>query len=214
MPDTLHVGAIEFALERLEKELDSRLVYHGVAHTRDSVLPAADRLGRLAGLSAENHLILTTAAAYHDIGFIIQRDGHEAAGCIIARETLPRFGYTPPQIEHVCQTIMATCLPQTPVDLVGELMADADLDVLGRDDLWETMQLLYCEWRNFGQWTTDEAFKAGQLAFISGHSYFSDAAKQLRNKSKQCNLATIVERFADPQTVLGLPNGQYRLSLE
>ena len=82
-------AAIDFALKRLENELDPRLTYHSLAHTRDHVLPAAKRLGRLAGLSAENHLILTTAAAYHDIGFLIQRQGHEELHLHVVRIGYP-----------------------------------------------------------------------------------------------------------------------------
>ena len=195
--------AVNHALDRLEAELDPRLTYHSLAHTRNSVLPAAQRLGKLAHLSAESYQLLVTAAAYHDIGYLVQHEGHEAAGCEIVRETLPRFNYCPTQIEQICQTIMATRLPQTPCDLLGELLADADLDVFGRNDLWEVMQTLYCEMENFGKLPSLEAFKAGQWEFISGHQFFSDAARELRGVGKQRNLKMIRQRFDDPDTVYG-----------
>ena len=195
--------AVDHALDRLEAELDPRLTYHSLDHTRNSVLPAAQRLGRLSCLSAESYHLLLTAAAYHDIGYLVQHEGHEAAGCEIVRETLPYFNYCPAQIEQICQIIMATRLPQTPRDLLGELLADADLDVFGRNDLWEVMQTLYCEMENFGKLPPLEAFKAGQWEFISGHRFFSDAARELRDASKQRNLMMLRQRFDDPSTIYG-----------
>ena len=77
------------------------------------------------------------------------------------------------------------------------------LDVFGRNDLWEVMQTLYCEMENFGKLPPLEVFKDGQWKFISGHRFFSDAARELRNASKQRNLMMLRQRFDDPSTVYG-----------
>src|SRR5690242_11544862 len=97
-----------YALTRLERELPAALTYHSLAHTRDDVAPATLRLAAVAGVCGEQRMLLHTAAYYHDIGFVMQRVDHEAAGARIAAQQLPRFGYTPPQIEIIHGMIMAT----------------------------------------------------------------------------------------------------------
>src|SRR3989304_3776280 len=81
--------ARQYALDRLERELSPALVYHSLVHTRDDVGPAAERLADLEGVTGEARLLLLTAAYFHDIGFTLQREDHEALGAGLVREGLP-----------------------------------------------------------------------------------------------------------------------------
>ncbi len=138
-------AAIDYALGRLERELSPRLYYHSVKHTRDDVLPAVTRLASVEGIASESLLLLRVAAAYHDIGFIEQYVDHEAIGIRIARTTLPRFGFSAYHVRLVAGMIPATRLPQAPTNLLEALLADADLDSLGRDDFFATSLALRAE---------------------------------------------------------------------
>lgn len=180
--------AIHYALKRLETELASQLYYHGLAHTRDDVLPAAVRLGELAGISAEEMDLLRVGAAFHDIGFIERRDGHEATGAAIACEALPRFGFAAGQIESICGIILATRLPQTPYTLLEQLMADADLDLLGREDFMARNEVLRLEMAAYGQVFDDNRWYQDQYQFLKDHQYFTTAARSLREAGKQRNI--------------------------
>src|SRR5262249_11139094 len=131
-----------YALQRLERELPPALTYHSLAHTRDDVAPATLRLAAIAGISGEQRMLLHTAAYYHDIGFVVQRADHELASARIAAEILPTFGYGPAQIAIIHSMIMATKLPQSPRTLLEQLLADADLDALGRTDFMSRNQAL------------------------------------------------------------------------
>lgn len=111
------MGKIDFevvkahVLKRLEEELPPDLYYHGIRHTRDSVLPSAEHLAQAANLNPEDFLLLRTAALYHDMGYIEQYDANEPIAARIAREELPSFGYQPGQIEVIKKVILATQLP-------------------------------------------------------------------------------------------------------
>jgi len=183
--------AKEYALDRLARELSPALHYHSLAHTRDEVVGAAARLAKEEGVSGEPLTLLLTAAYFHDIGFIYLRDGHEQAGTRIAAEALPRFGYSPEQVAAVNRMIMATALPQTPANLLESILADADLDMLGRDVYWQRHRDLRAEWAAFGQIESDYGWYRIQLAFQSGHQYFTAAARRLRGATKQA----IIERL-------------------
>ena len=43
-------AAARYALERLDRDLSPKFVYHSSWHTRSDVLPAAERLAKLEGL--------------------------------------------------------------------------------------------------------------------------------------------------------------------
>jgi uncharacterized protein len=180
-----------YALGRLERELPAALTYHSLAHTRDDVAPATLRLAAIAGVSGEQRMLLHTAAYYHDIGFVIQRVDHEAIGAQVAAETLPSFGYTAPQIELIHGMIMATKLPQSPRTLLEQLMADADLDALGRTDFMARNQALRNELTAYGAHWEDLDWYREQLCFLGSHQYWTDAARQVRGAQKQRNLDTI-----------------------
>jgi uncharacterized protein len=186
--------AKQYALERLENELPGTLYYHSLYHTRDDVVPAVERLAALEGVEGEALLLLQTAALYHDIGFIKQYDNHEAVSVQIAEAALPDFGYSAEQIEMIGSMIMATRLPQTPQSLLEEILADGDLDNLGRDDFNERSRLLRAEQEARGLHLSDEDWYERQLEFVQNHQYFTDAARQLRDGKKQRNIQALIEQ--------------------
>ncbi len=191
-------GAKKYAVNRLERELDDKLIYHSAAHTRDDMLPAIERLAFHIGINGERLLLLRTAAAFHDLGFVESADGndHELRSTHIAREQLPNFGYTDDQIEAICRLIMATKVPQNPRDLLESLMVDADLDSLGRPDYFTVSGNLRRELSNFGIDHSDQDWYQWQLEFLSTHDYFSEAARELRDDGKQRNINVVSKILA------------------
>jgi uncharacterized protein len=185
--------AKQYVLDKLKNELAPDLFYHSLEHTQDDVWPAAKRLGELAGVEAEDLLLLETAALYHDIGFVKQTFDHETASIHIAQEMMPRFGYSPIQIQRVKVIIMATKLPQSPQNFLGELMADADLDVLGRDDFFISTLKLRAELEAYGRPTTLKEWYTTQLNFLESHTYFTTVANALRQDQKKKNIEGLKE---------------------
>ena len=108
-------------LHRLRTELPKNLFYHCPEHTED-VLQAAISIAEQEGVIGEDLLLLKVAALFHDTGFLIVHRGHEEHSCIVAREALVGYGFSQEQIDHVCELIMATKLPQTPKDKLGEIL--------------------------------------------------------------------------------------------
>lgn len=123
----------KFIINKLNNELPGHLNYHNTAHTLD-VVESARRIGEAEGITSANMELLLTAAYYHDAGFLFKTVGHEEESSRIAAEILPGFGYDTGEIEKICGMIMATRLPQSPQNHLEQILADADLDDLGRDD--------------------------------------------------------------------------------
>lgn len=187
--------AVQYALVRLEHELSPLLVYHSLWHTRDDVVVAAERLADLEGVTGDDRVLLLTAAFFHDLGFIEKRSGHEEVSIRIARETLPSFGYPPHSLDVIEDLIKVTRLPQTPHTLLEKIIADADLDALGRDDYFERNQLLRLELINFGNPSTEEEWDEIQLSFLGSHHYFTQAALHLRGPAEQRHIEILTDRI-------------------
>ena len=177
--------ARDYALDRLERELPATLTYHSLSHTRDYVVPDAERLANLEGVSGEELMLVITGALYHDIGFVEQRDEHEARSARIAAEVLPHFGYSAEQVSIVEGIIMATRIPQRPRSLLEAIVADADLDLLGRDDFWTLNRCLRAELKAVGQTWSDEEWYSSQLDFLRAHRYFTTTARATRQAAKE-----------------------------
>lgn len=190
VPD--YEGAKQYVLGRLASELSPDLLYHGLRHTRDDVLPAAIRLGRAEGVKEQDLMLLQTAALYHDAGFLVARQDHERHSMDLARAALPRFGYSAGQIETVCGIIAATRLPQRPENLLQELMCDADLDLLGRDDFMKLNYELLMEVRRVtGRLISDADWLRAQVQFLCNHRYFTAAARASRAEGEKRNIALL-----------------------
>lgn len=189
-------SATRYALERLDRELPPERCYHSIGHTRDDVAVMTARLAALSNLTGMGLLLLQTAAYYHDIGFVASHVDHEEAGVAIAALTLPAFGYSPAHIRRVAALIRATRLPQRPRSLPARIIADADLDVLGRDDFMARNQALRRELASYGKLFSDEAWYSQQLSFLQRHRYWTAAARDLRDATKRRNAEQIAALLA------------------
>lgn len=182
--------AKRYVIHRLSRDLSPHLTYHSLQHTRDDVLPAAARLGRAVGLGDEEFLVVITAALFHDTGFLLTYEDHERESIAIAHDVLPGFGYSHSQIERIAELIAATQMPQRPHGLLQELLCDADLDLLGREDFRRLNTALLGEVRHYTSPTlTEQTWLRGQTRFLEEHEFFTPAARTLRASGKARNLA-------------------------
>jgi len=184
-----------FIVQKLKKELPRHLSYHSVEHIKD-VYRSCKAIGKEEGIRGENMKLLLTAALFHDSGFLIQQKDHEKISCEIARKHLPDFGYTDEQIEVICGMIMATRIPQTPTNKLEEIIADADLDYLGRDDFFTIGNKLFDELSVYGILNTEEEWNRLQVKFLEGHHYFTDTAIRLRKQKKEEHLENIKSKLS------------------
>lgn len=182
-------------LPKLEQNLDADLTYHSVHHTID-VETQAIRIAAAEGITdTEELLLLKIACLYHDSGFLFTYKEHEAAGCRLVREELPGFGMTNTQIDRICGMIMATKIPQTPHNKLEEIICDADLDYLGREDFFPIAQTLFSEWKSRFFIVEENEWNQVQFNFFKLHHYFTSTNKSLRGPLKLKHYKMIEDRL-------------------
>ncbi|HEC43745.1 MAG TPA: HD domain-containing protein [Bacteroides sp.] len=180
----------EMILDKLEKELPGYLYYHNVKHTVD-VVTEVELIGWAEGCTDHEILLLKTAGLFHDAGHTIDYDGHEELGCNMAKDFLPKYGYTDEQIEKICEIIMATKMPPKPETLLQRIICDSDLDYLGRSDMIPVSNTLYKELKEQDKIGTPNDWNKLQIKFISVHQYFTETARSLREVNKQMQIERI-----------------------
>ena len=189
---------LENAVMVLLRNLPENLFYHTIEHTLD-VMREAMRIAESEQLGDEATHLLKIAALLHDSGFTRSLADHELNSCNIAREILPDYQLGPEEIEQVCAAILATRIPQTPLDKISEILCDADLDYLGRSDFFEIGDSLYKEMYFKGVLKNRLSWNELQVKFLKQHRYFTETNIQLRNPQKLKYLREIEEWLASKE---------------
>ena len=165
----------DFLMSRLENETPGYYTYHNADHTK-AVIDAAEYLGKKEGLTDNEITLVKTAALFHDAGFLQQAERHEEISCIWARDYLHHYGYNADQIEEICRIIIATRLPQSPKDHLAEILCDADLYYIGKEDYAEMEEKLFKEYQHSGHVNTKEDWQLMQAGFLASHRFFTKTA--------------------------------------
>lgn len=178
----------------LEQQLSENLHYHSIAHTKD-VVNAVERLALAENVTDEGLFLLKSAATYHDAGFVEQYEKNEYIGARMAEEILPLYGYTLEHIEKIKELIYVTEIPHKPKNNLEEIICDADLDYLGRDDFHTIASRLCKELIEHGKIENEKQWDEIQVQFLTKHKYFTKTAKRTRRKKKLENLQEIKEKL-------------------
>lgn len=173
----------KYVLGRLKRELPKELSYHGVHHTLD-VLNSAKIIGKDEKISDHDMLLLKVAVLYHDLGFTRVYKNHEEVGIEIAREELPQFGFNKDEIDIIAGMITATKIPQNPKTQLERIIADADLEYLGRDDFETIGRTLFEEMKVYLDVESERQWNIIQMNFLKSHHYHTAYCKRNREARK------------------------------
>jgi adenylate cyclase len=95
------------------------------------------------------------------------------------------------QIEKINNLIMATRMPPKPTNLLEKIICDSDLDYLGRSDFIPVSNNLFEELKEQNKIGSLSDWNKLQIKFISGHQYFTETARNLREVNKQRQIERI-----------------------
>lgn len=172
-------------MPRLVNELPTYLTYHNADHVK-GVIRDTEYLLQKEGIAEDDKWMMLTAALFHDAGLLRVYKNHESLSCNIVREILPSFHFSSECIEAICGMIMATQLPQRPLDIYSEILCDADLFYLGTDSFFPTAKRLFLELKTLGAIQSEEEWDEKQLSFLQEHRYFTKTAcRELEPKKRE-----------------------------
>lgn len=169
-------------------DINSKYSYHNLEHT-ESVVNATIEIAEQTNLNEEEKIIVQIAAWFHDVGYKDGCENHENSSKKIAEEFLTKEGLSIDKIEQVKKCIDATRMPQSPQNLMQEVLCDADLYHLSNDQFKHQVEKLRNEWEATDQRSLNEQeWIETNIGFLKEHTYFTNYGKTILEKRKQKNL--------------------------
>ncbi len=177
-----------FVTKLFAEKLPDSEEYHSIDHAR-YVADSAGFIGKKSGMSEDEINVVKLGAWFHDTGFIISPENNEKHSAKIAGDFLTSNGIDDTIIAQVKNSILATCIPQQPTDLVSRVLCDADLRHLSEDNYFERIEKMRKEWVNHsGEKIGKRKFHTMSIKFFQRHEYHTDFAKKELQPKKDKNL--------------------------
>lgn len=157
--------------------------YHGWMHTK-STYDAVCYLVASEDIMDDDARLLKIASLYHDTGYIFgDEEYHEYKSVVMANEELHSFGFSEYEIDEICRLIISTISGKEPLDILENIMRDADLEYLGRDYYSYVSELLRRE-----RSILHSAWKKEQIKFLERHKFVTSSAQKFFNHQKEINI--------------------------
>ncbi len=181
----------------LKENLSDGIYYHDLEHTQE-VVEASQEIGIASKLSNEELEIVLIAAWFHDTGYYKGMENHEEMSKDVAEKFLKQEGVGESKIAAVGGCILATKIPQTPKNIMEEVLCDADLYHVSTRDFFTKSELLRKEFSLIfpDEIQLDEWFK-NSIKFLKNHSFFTRYAKEKLLPAKKENLKKLKVLYKD-----------------
>ncbi len=192
---TIVANAKQYVTEIYANKVNKSITFHNLDHTQGVVL-AAEEMAKYYQLHDEDHAAVIVAAWFHDTGYSSgEANGHEEKSVVLATNFLKEQHADESTILKVRNAIEATKMPQTPHNLIEQILCDADLCHLGTDEFKEKNRQLRDELTVFSKKDISrKQWKKINLNFLENHEYFTDYARRKLQPGKEKNF----EQLKDP----------------
>lgn len=179
-PENLPMAAAtqDFVVRLFKERPTPNHLYHSYQHTCE-VVALCQRIADNMRLTAADKDTLLTAAWLHDVGYLYTYEQHEAKSIEIGEQFLTKYGATVAVRQVVAACINATRMNVAPVQLLEEILHDADLGYSLDGDFELLGNLLRMEWQLvLGKQYTNGQWDVEQLKFLSETvSFYTPYAK-------------------------------------
>lgn len=177
-------------LQVMREELDVHLFFHDIRHTLD-VLEQTVAIGAREEVAPEELCLLKVAALYHDYGYIRGRKKHiDRSVCLFMRDASD-YNLTPDQIQRIVSCIRATNFFKKPEGQLEKIIADANLDYLGREDFILNEQTIYLEYLSDNEVANRLEWYEGLLKFMQSHQFYNASSIIKRSDKKTENMTYV-----------------------
>lgn len=179
---------------------DARFMYHNLQHT-EKVVAAVKQIADHYQLDDRDYFIVLAAAWFHDIGYYIDPATHEIQGKEKADAFLRENGVDESVITAVGKCILSTKMPQSPENLLEQIVCDADLFNLGTEDFQATNKILRKEVEAIkGVKIDKDKWRANAISLLESHHYHTDYCKLLLNDRKARNLEKLKNKVEEAKS--------------
>lgn len=170
--------AQQYALNFIQEYKTEAYCFHDTTHTDDVVL-AAKEMAAHYNLNEEDRFVLICAAYFHDLGYGTGGAAeHEQRGAELALGFLKQEGVPESVQSKVRGCIMATRIPQSPTNLLEEILCDADLFHFGGEAFETRNKLMHQEAEQVAKRKiAKNVWREMTIQLLKKHRYHTDYAR-------------------------------------
>lgn len=180
-----------YFIDFMDKHETSNLRFHNVTHTHE-VVEAARQMGRYYKLDERDMTIVTIASYFHDTGYCGNgRENHESRSAELAEQFLMKHQADTTFIQAVKSCILATRLPQSPSNLLEEIVCDADLFHLGNVWFNSRDKLMRKEMEEAGCPFDKNEWRKGTIRLMENHHYHTSYCRERLEERKKQNIESL-----------------------
>jgi len=180
--------ASNYVFSLFKEKLSKKLVYHNYKHTFE-IAKVSRTLGEEYNLSEDDMEILLLSAWFHDTGYMETYTGHEEKSVEIATAFLQQEEYPEERIQEIADCILATRNDQPASTLLQEILIDADISNIGKENFFANAELLRVEWEIYlKKFFTDAEWAQFQLDFLLSTTFRTQAAQRIFGEQFQTNI--------------------------
>lgn len=178
--------AHQFVTDMLVNKLPIDFTYHNFEHTK-LVVEGALVIGKAENLGEEEMEVLLIAAWFHDTGLAYTKEDHEEKSVLIAMEFLQQQNASENLITKVSECIRATKQGVIPKEEVHQVIRDADMYHISKDNYDDFAKRLRIEWALvYDKFYSEKEWNHLNLQFLISHEFHTTYAKELlRDKKEQ-----------------------------
>jgi len=187
----------------LANKLSKNIRFHTLQHTQE-VVAASQVLADYLHLNDDDRFALYLGAWFHDTGYTsgTSKD-HETVSIRIVDEFMNSRPITDEIKTKVRGCINATQIPQSPGNLLEQIICDADLFHLGTDAFEEKNKLLRQELNEFGENDVSKKdWRKINIRFLERHQYFTSYGKEKLQPVKDRHLADLLAKEDKKQEIM------------
>jgi HD superfamily phosphodiesterase len=194
--NSLYRKVEQYVTELYDKVHHPHLLYHNLHHTQSVV----NRTKEIAGhynLVENDMLVLYVAAWFHDTGYLFEEPiRHEAKSAEIMREFMKQQAVDDDLIASTEECIMATKGGVKPVNLLQQIICDADTYHFGTKEFKVTNKLVYEEFKLRHDGLTKAEWNEKTINLLEEHQFYTTYCKELLTEKKRKNLKKLKKNLA------------------
>lgn len=177
--------AQQFAINFIQQNKTEAHCFHDTAHT-DDVVRATQEMAAHYGLDEQDRFVVACAAYFHDLGYCTGGTArHEIRSADLALEFLQNEGISIDLQQKVKGCILATQMPQSPTNLLEEIVCDADLFHLGGEAFEIRNKLMRQEAEQVAEFKiAKNVWRDLTIQLLKKHRYHTDYARQKLQEGK------------------------------
>lgn len=179
-----------------EKLPHDKLLFHNLEHT-ETVVERTKEIAAHYTLNEKDMLVLYVAAWFHDTGHLYCSGlkDHEEKSVEVMKKFMSEYNSDKELISEIEACILSTKMPRNPVNLVQEIICDADTYHFGTKEFKNTNREMREEYSLRESTVSKKDWDENTLEMLNKHQFYTSYCKDLLEEKKKDNMRKIKKKL-------------------